>query len=542
MARDLGKQMLLREAEETDCRYNRIPTILNQAAIDALQLQSVITLDPQGGLAFETDTICTPDISFPEWRNGISGGLTLSSLAGQGTIDSLLDAVWLNAQQDVAGDVMKTFCFTPPPGTTSMTFIVPMIMPIATGAKNVTLRSYLSNGTQVQTQTNVVTTSTVNRVPMTLVGLTPGTFYSVAIHCNEAGQQANPYVGRVSLLPNGAAGVFASSFRRLRISSSMIAGNIQTGWNNGLYPYCSPNADIIFNTNATSIAVESYMSSSNGSVSALYGGQPLYNGTIFTNGNYGFDTITLPYADEPANVTVRTGTGATSIGNILGKYAGAFVRAIYVPTANSISFTPFSTRDLCIGVGDSLILGNSSGDLPFQSWSARFRQQYSGSFAIDAHNSRQLFQYGATAAQQDAFARYIGRCAPKVVIWDLSVNDFVSHPWPGGSNGYLNFAVALANIIDLVRDRYSPMTRHIVKTACRLTTETDQGNGTMAQFRTALTSIGTGRASYVTVVDGTTLMAVGDIDVDGIHMTTTGQAKVGSGMIAALAALVPPEV
>lgn len=514
------------------------------AEIDAFQPQSATTIDPQGGLAFETDTLCTPDISFPEWRNGLSGGSTLSSLRGQATIDSLLDAVWLNAQQDVSGDVPKTFCFTPPPGTTSLIWTVPMQMPTATGTKTVNLRVYNSSNGLLQSQAQTVTATAVNRVPMTITGLTPGTFYSLAIHVNDAGvnQNANPYVGRVSLVPVGATGVFASSFRRLRVSAAMIAGNIQTGWNNGLYPYASPNADIILNTNARLIAVESYASSANGTLSALYAGQPLYNGNTVVNGNYGFDSITLPYADEPANVTIRTGTGIGTLSNVLGKYSGGFVRSIYLPAAYSVTFIPFNTRDLCIGVGDSLILGNSSGDLPFQSWSAHFRQQYSGNFAIDAHNSRQLFQYGDTAAKQDAFARYLGKCAPKAIIWDLSVNDFIAHPWSGGSNGYLNFAAAQANIIDLIRDRYSPMTRHFVKTACRLTTETDQGNGTMANFRTALTSIGTGRSAYVTVVDGTSLMAVGDIDVDGIHMTTVGQAKVGSGMIAQFAALVPPEV
>jgi hypothetical protein len=513
-------------------------------AIDNWQPQSVATIDPQGGLAFETDTLCTPDVSFPEWRNGLSGGATLSTLAGQATIDTLLDAVWLNAQQDVSGDVPKTFLFCPPAGTTSLVWTVPMLMPTATGTKNVTLRVYPSTGPQVPilTQTNSVTSAAVNRTPLVITGLTAGTTYILSIHCNEASQNANPYIGRVTLLPMGASGIFASSFRRLRISAPMVAGNIQTGWNGGVYPFISPNADIIFNTNARTVVVESWGSSTTGTISALYAGQSIYNGVTIPNGAFGYDTIQFPYAEEPANVTIRTGTGLGAIGNVLGKYSGAFVRSVFVPAGCSVSFVPFNTRDLCIGVGDSLILGNASGDLPFQSWAARFRQQYPGNFAIDAHNSRTLFAYGGTAAQQDAFAKYLGKCAPKIIIWDLSVNDFVSHPWPGGASGYLNFAAAQANIIDLIRDRYSPMTRHIVKTACRLTTETDQGNGTMANFRTALTGIATGRGTYVTTVDGTSLMAAGDIDVDGIHMTTIGQAKVGSGMVAALAALVPPEV
>lgn len=505
--------------------------------------QYVFAVDPQGGLAFETDTLCTPDISFPEWRSGVVGGLTVSALAGQATIDSLLDAVWLNAQQDVSGDVPKSWVFTVPDGSTSLRWTVPMIMPAATGTKAIGLKVYNSSAVLVSSKTVTVTSVSVNTDTFVITGLQPGSSYILGIHCNDASQNANPYVGRVSLVPVGASGVFATSFRRLRVASSMVAGNIQSGWNNGLYPFISPNADILFNTNASQIAVESYGSSAVGTISALYSGQPIYNGVAIANGVHGYDAIPLPYAGEPANVTIRTGTGLGTLGNVLGKYTGVFVRAIFVPTGSSVDYVPFNTRDLCIGVGDSLILGNSSGDLPFQSWSARFRQQYSGSFAIDAHNSRRLFDYGATAAQQDAFARYLGKVSPKIIIWDLSVNDYKFFPWPGGAGGYLNFAVALANIIDLVRDRYSPLTKHVIKTATRLTNEAvDLGNGTLPNFRTGMTAIATGRATYVTVVDGTSLMAVGDIDIDGIHMTTVGQAKVGSGMIAALAALVPPEV
>lgn len=498
--------------------------------------------DPQAGLGAETNTLIEPDVSFPEWRGGVSGGLTISRLTAQETLDSLLDGVWVNAQKDVGSDIPLNHLFTAPAGATSLPLIVPMKMPTGVASNTVALEfwDYTLNaivpGSKV---TFTLTNSALSRAAITLSNPVAGRLYGVNIRVNDASQNANPIVGRVTLAVVGGSGTFASDFFRLRVQAAIVAGNIQNGWNTGVYPYISPNADIILNTNSRTIAVESWGSSASGTVAYLYAGQPLTNGSTVPNGGYGIDDIALPFTGRSENVTVRTGTGATAIGFVLGKYGGVFPRAIFLPAGASFFFSAVTTKDLCIGIGDSLILGNDAGSLPFESWAARFRLQYSGNFALDAHNSRTLFDYAGTAAQQSAFAQYLARNRPKHIIWDLMVNDHISHPWPGGAPaGSVAYGVALANVVDLVH-QYSPQTIQYLKTACPLSAaqELDKGNGTLAQFRTAMTNIvTTSRAPYCVLVDGTTFYTTADLSADGIHATTVGQAKAGAAMYAAFAA------
>jgi hypothetical protein len=77
-----------------------------------------------------------------------------------------------------------------------------------------------------------------------------------------------------------------------------------------------------------------------------------------------------------------------------------------------------------------------------------------------------------------------------------------------------------------------PSATIFAQTAIDATVETANTYGnTLGDYRAAISTAAAGKAAYVTVVDGTTLMTAGGLSADGVHPTTAGHATIKGNVL-----------
>lgn len=210
--------------------------------------------------------------------------------------------------------------------------------------------------------------------------------------------------------------------------------------------------------------------------------------------------------------------------------AGSWIYAVSCNGGSpQIVRNPYAARRLVI-FGDSIAVGALASPIPQYGWVQRLRATYPGRIAMQGWG-------GATAGDWNGFAsaallaeRLVGLCfgASTREIWDeMGYND-----WAGGWQ--LSSCTSQLGVLYDAVHAIDPTVRIWCQTPLLADNEaaTNSRGNTIAEFRAAKSAAATNRP-WVTVVDGTALLAAGNL-ADGVHPTNSGHATIATNVGAIL--------
>lgn len=487
-----------------------------------------------GGTASDVNSVITGDVQMPEYRNSVADSPPYAEFhlyPNQALTQSSAyqAAHQLNPLGAASGQGRFSVLFYVPFAAT-WSFNVPAAVP--SGTSTIKLVLYATDqATPVASQ--VFTVTTTEQTFSLGFAYAPGFQYMAEIQVNDTGQQAKPYIGRVTLTPSAFAGtgVFGAAWKRIRIHGGMLAGSAAIGqWSLGQFFDHTPHADLSFLTDATTFAVESYQVSSDGLTGCLVDGLELPQLSAMA-GKIVSQVRTLPASLPRAvrNITVRSGMAG-------GLSAGTMLRAIYVPASAAVIFPPTTaTRRLCI-VGDSVTNGSVATIPIYQGWVARLKKRYAGTTIVDAYPGRGLFHDAQTAAIQKASALRLAQLHLSDLIIALGTNDYNN----GGLWSAASFGTAYGAFLDFFHGM-SPATRVWCQSSILKNGEGANSFGsTLGDYRTQVQTVATNasRAPWCNFVDGTGATGLsaglwpvlGDLP-DNLHPNNTGHGKIGQAWI-----------
>jgi len=204
----------------------------------------------------------------------------------------------------------------------------------------------------------------------------------------------------------------------------------------------------------------------------------------------------------------------------------------------SINQNPRVAKRLVV-YGDSISVGAVAAPIPRYGWVSRLRADYVGRISMQGWGGLQLWdEISGTAGSVGSIAGLVQRIvdlffgSPARILWDaIGINDWAAGNWTAAQ-----FGAALTTLYNAI---------HAIDPTVQIYSQTPiiTGGGTEAYtnakgevpgaFRTAKAAASAGM-SWVTVVDGTTLVTEADLGPGGIHPTTAGQAAMYTSIKAIL--------
>lgn len=247
----------------------------------------------------------------------------------------------------------------------------------------------------------------------------------------------------------------------------------------------------------------------------------VYNQTLLFNGAAGVKAslpATLPAGPKTVKL-IELGVGITGVTSVV---------APTIPSAPAKSL---------VVIGDSISVGYipaGTGNI-FLGWPNLFREAGVYDRVTDFARASDLLanHYGPYGGEGFATfaARIVARCTgtvKKAVYCNFGVTDYVGPPVLPMVANYQTFLASLY-------DEIHALDASIVIYAQTITTTTVEGvansdGKTPADFRAAKTTVAGARASYVTVVDGTTILSLANLQ-DSVHPNVTGAAQIAAALV-----------
>ena len=198
---------------------------------------------------------------------------------------------------------------------------------------------------------------------------------------------------------------------------------------------------------------------------------------------------------------------------------GTFPNVIYffggTPTGTTM-LTPSVSNRLVI-YGDSIAVGANATYPTHEGWAAKLRT-LRGNVAVEAWGYRSLYDDCVDSTARAAFVTQMASYSPSLIWLAIGTNDYGLNKWSAAS-----FGTAYAALLDDLHTAL-PSAAIYCQTPVIRTTETANGNGsTLGAYRTQIATAQAARSGYCTLVDGTAILTVGDLD-DGVHPSTAGHA------------------
>lgn len=279
-----------------------------------------------------------------------------------------------------------------------------------------------------------------------------------------------------------------------------------------------PFSRAVFDTAATAMTLELYSDSQDGQrqIGIVING--VYTATVTAAAGTSEQTVNLPAGRK----TVEIVTGFTHLGRDVAFDGttpivyGTFLTAVRVRGETRLVPPRLTARRL-VFVGDSILTGHGIPNPPRDAWPVRLRSRYPGSVVIHTHSGRALLD-DARDAGVGALARRVAESRPSEVYVQVGTNDAYYRAPPA------DFQAAYAGLLDNLHT-LAPLARIWVQT---MTVRQDQdtpnpGGYVLADYRAAIVTAAQGR-SYVTVLDGTQILTLGDLS-DGVHGSDAAQPK-----------------
>ncbi len=217
-----------------------------------------------------------------------------------------------------------------------------------------------------------------------------------------------------------------------------------------------------------------------------------------------------------------------------GQILGGFIYRVTV-AGGEMAVLPNPTVPKRLSVyGDSISCGALATPDSKSGWLQLLRQTFPGRISLEAWGGRSLWDdsgapggYGFPSLSALATRLIdLGFSAPTVEIYDaMGANDWDASRWSAAS-----FGSGCATLYDAIHSA-APSINVFAQTPIitNLEATTNTYGETIGDYRSAKAAAATGR-SWVTLVDGPSLMSAANLSADGLHPTTAGHAQLASNI------------
>lgn len=239
-------------------------------------------------------------------------------------------------------------------------------------------------------------------------------------------------------------------------------------------------------------------------------------------------TALTPYAITPdaGTFTIQlSDAGTLRTVELIGstQYAWAGINGTFI---NSVTYrdggtftvqTQPAAQSRTVFYGDSIAAGFGADVPATESYVAVLRDMGFAAMG-ESYGGRTLALDADTAPHRAAFVAKMATFSPSTIWLAIGVNDWGVPAWSAA-----NFGVAYAATVDDLHTSM-PTARIVCQTPILRSVETANVHGdTLGAYRAQITTI-CGARPWTTLVDGTAILALGDL-ADGTHPSTAGHAK-----------------
>lgn len=294
---------------------------------------------------------------------------------------------------------------------------------------------------------------------------------------------------------------------------------IGTRSDGGSFVKSSPGARVIYNTDAETAYVYTY--------NDIYGAYPTMtdigvrvNGVDLTAVNPGaagnaFEVVDL---GAGANKRVEFINGLQS-GATAAERTGTYIYDLAFNKTATLAAKVTSPR--LVVYGDSISVGANCDNPSLEGCWQLVRNDYSGSLIIEGRGYRSLYEDCPDAAGRTSFAEYLATLTPDIIWLAIGLNDYILE-----TQNAANFQTAYADLLDKI---HAEMPAAVIYAQTMLVKSASGANSlgsTLADYRTAISNAQSTRSAYCTLVDGTALCSLGNLDGDGVHPNVAGHAEI----------------
>jgi lysophospholipase L1-like esterase len=221
-----------------------------------------------------------------------------------------------------------------------------------------------------------------------------------------------------------------------------------------------------------------------------------------------------------------------------GRTGAFFVGEFSVPTGSHVAGVVVTRPpNRCVIVGDSISVGENAIVVTEKAWSLQLRRSLGADWGItnDGHGSRAVAIEAADLnGMGDSIVARLDGTSRNVVLWELGTVDW----GPGYESSKATYKSQVTTVLDRIHT-VRPDAEVIALTAVPRSGEAtpNAGGAILQDFRDALNEIAATRGSWMTVIDGPSLVSIGTgIDADGIHLNNVGSDALAAGIETALLA------
>jgi hypothetical protein len=470
----------------------------------------------------DSSSYCLGDISSTEWTYEYKALGYGADVQSNYTVDPTYGKVnWLNYNGAAGNYGVLSYRICTPAAVSSITFSVPAKLALGVSTA-IAVAIYNSAANTVLASTAYTLTSNWQNCTVTYNSPSANTEYIVVINCNNvsgASVQAQALVGKATCTMAGTNnGITESSYTRLTVTNDALEDDL---WNiqSTRVNIASPFSRYVIDTDATTLMVE-MVSTMRAAISSLAHIAYKVNGeaagviAATTNGLVEQHVITLPAGHK--RVEFINGPTSKPSATILGTW----LRAIFVPGTARVATVKSKVNDCRIAIyGDSICVGNSDTSAALQAWPVQLRERNVGSVAVDAYGWRNLWDdKNDSAGWYVPLARSINRFKPTHIWLAIGTNDYGLYKQNAAS-----FRKTYDALLDLLHAQ-NPQAKIFCQSPITRTDSPSPTYEVIANYRTAVSASATARPDFAHFVDGTAIIASGDL-ADGVHPTTAGDYK-----------------
>jgi lysophospholipase L1-like esterase len=278
-------------------------------------------------------------------------------------------------------------------------------------------------------------------------------------------------------------------------------------------------AQSVFTTQATSLDVETYNNyfaeyPQFTGVGVLVGGA--YNQTI-SPGALGYvkQTIALPAGNKTVTLLNGTQTRVTTVQDPKGTFFTRVWANAPMTQANPVA------ANRVLVYGDSITGGANATPITQNAWAMIVRRAYApNSLALEGWGVRSLNEDCTDATARAAFVAKLVAYTPQRLWLAIGTNDYGLSKWTAAS-----FGAAYAALLDDLHAALPGLPIYCQTPLLRGTETANASGSTLGDYRAQIATVVSTRTSYCALIDGTTILTLGDLDPDNLHPTTAGQAQ-----------------
>ena len=368
--------------------------------------------------------------------------------------------------------------------------------------------------------TNLAVTSTIADYSITR-SVTAGVRYMVYLRTSNR----KLIIGNIKVTVGSGSGIFAGDYKRVTFANGdFYNGSVVQRNTRGLL--ATVNARVGFWTTATTMTVETYSN-----VVLNSGTSSTTQCPVMVNG-YLQESITHSVSNQLllTNITLPAGRKFVEILSSLrslngsGNVISAAPRAVFVAQSDDLRRSRRNGPRRIAVYGDSITAGGNSV----------LTKPELGAWNIIANVTNAEIQndsWGNATLQDLTQATLVARLRkfrPDTIWLAIGTNDYGL-----ADQTAANFQTDYAALLDLIHANVPQSFIHC-QTPLTRTTETANGLGsTLAEYRTAISTVVSTRTAYSSVVAGPSLLAIGDMD-DGLHPSVAGHGKYATAIMSTL--------